>query len=145
MAVLYSASVIQLPQARCVKELIVHTQNQVGLLGEVAQLLADRGINILAVHVVASAEFAEIHLLTSAQLYARDALEAAELPVEEREVVAVELPNRPGFLRKIAEALARQGVDIHYLYATAAEDTARSLVILSCSNNGKAVLMLGGR
>ena len=57
----------------------------------------------------------------------------------------MELPNRPGFLRKIAEALARQGVDIHYLYATAAEDTAGSLVILSCSNNGKALLMLGGR
>lgn len=134
-----------MPQARCVKELVIRTENRVGLLGEVAQLLSDKGINILAVHLETGPELAEIHLLTDAQLYAKDALTAAELLVTERQVVAVELPNRPGFLRKIADALARQGVDIHYLYATAAEGTARSLVILSSSNNGKAVLMLRGR
>lgn len=134
-----------MPVARCVKELVVRTENRVGLLKEISQLLSDMGIDIQAVHVEVSGEEAEIHLLTDAQLYAREALAGAELPVEEREVVAVELPNRPGFLRKISDALARHGLDIHYLYATAAEGSGKSLVILSCSNNGKAVLTLRGR
>jgi len=134
-----------MPSARCVRELVIRTENRVGLVGDIARLLSDMGINILAVHVEAQGEEAAVHLITDAQLYARDALRDAEFPVEELEVVAIELPNRPGFLRKIAEALARQNLDIHYLYATAAEGTERSLVVFSCSNNGKAVLMLRER
>lgn len=131
--------------ARCVKELVVRAENRVGLVGEIARILSDMGINILAVRVEVVGEEALIHLLTDAQLYARDALREAEFPLEEREVVALELPNRPGFLRRVTEALARQGLDIHYLYATAAEGSDRSLVVFSCSNNGKAVLMLRER
>lgn len=134
-----------MPSAKCVKELVVRTENRVGLLGEIANLLSDMGINILAVHVEATGETAEIRLLTDAQLYAKDALRAAEFPVEERAVVAAELPHRPGLLRKISETLARQDVDIRYLYATAAEGATKSLVILSTSNNGKAVITLRGR
>ena len=134
-----------MPTASCVKEIVIRTENRVGLLKEISQLLSDMGINIQAVHVEATPEEAEVHLLTDAQLYAREALVGAELPVEEREVVSVELPKRPGFLRKITDALARHGLNIHYLYATAAEGCGKSLVILSCSNNGKAVLTLRGR
>jgi len=134
-----------MPSARCVRELVIRTENRVGLVADIARLLSDMGINILAVHVDALGEEAEIHLLTDAQLYARDALRKAELPVEEREVVAIELPNRPGFLRKITEALARQGLDIQCLYATAAEGAEKSLVVFSCSKGGKAVLMLRER
>jgi hypothetical protein len=134
-----------MPTARCVRELIVRTENRVGLLGQVASLVSQLSIDILAVYVLVQEGEAEIHLLTDAQTYAKRALEAADLPVEERDVVAVELPNRSGFLRKITESLARQGIDIRLLFATAAPGTRNSLVILSTSNNGKAVLLLRGR
>ncbi|MGC9529696.1 MAG: ACT domain-containing protein [Candidatus Bipolaricaulaceae bacterium] len=131
--------------AGMVKELIVQCENRPGLLAHVAQLLAERGINILAVHVEVREDEAVLHLVTSAHLHAREALRAAELTPGEREVVGVELPNRPGFLRKITDALARQQLDIHYLYATAAEGASKALVVFSCSHNSKAVLMLRER
>ncbi len=128
--------------ARIAKELVIRTTNRVGLLADVARLLADMGINILAVNTWTQGDEAEIHLLTDAQLYARDALRDAEYPVEQREVVVLELPHRPGFLRRITEILRRKGLDIHYLYSTAPDWSERSLIILSCDNNGKALVLL---
>lgn len=127
------------------KELVVRTENRVGLLADIAKLLSNQGINILAAAVFVSGEEAELHLVVDTPHYALESLRDAEFPAEEREVVLVELPNRPGFLRRITEALARQGLDIRYLYASAAADTSHTLVVFSCTHNGKAVLLLRER
>lgn len=79
--------------------------------------------------------------MVDAHHYALESLRDAEFPTEEREVVLVTLPNRPRFLRRITEALARRGLDIRYLYASA-EDASHTLVVFSCTHNGKAVLLL---
>jgi hypothetical protein len=127
------------------KELVVRTENRVGLLADIAKLLSTQGINILATAVFVLGEEAELHLVVDAHRYAWESLRDAGFPAEEREVVLVELPNRPGFLRRVTEALARQGLDIRYLYASAAEDTPYTLVVFSCTHNGKAVLLLRER
>ncbi|RLE30578.1 hypothetical protein DRJ27_03060 [Candidatus Acetothermia bacterium] len=127
------------------RELVIRTPNRVGLLADIAALLAEKGINILALYVSAREEEAEIHLLTEAQLYARKALEEAEYPVEQEEVVLLELPHRPGFLRRVTETLRRNGLDIRYLYATAPEWSGKCLVVFSCDNNGRALELLRER
>ncbi|RLE35352.1 hypothetical protein DRJ58_00040 [Candidatus Acetothermia bacterium] len=127
------------------RELVIRTSNRVGLLADIAALLAEKGINILALYVSAREEEAEIHLLTEAQLYARKALEEAEYPVEQEEVVLLELPHRPGFLRRVTETLRRNGLDIRYLYATAPEWSGKCLVVFSCDNNGRALELLRER
>lgn len=127
------------------KELVVRTENRVGLLADIARLLSNQGINILATAVFVLGEEAELHLVVDAHHYALESLREAEFPTEEREVVLVELPNRPGFLRRITEALTRHDLDIRYLYASTAVDTPHTLVVFSCTHNGKAVLLLRER
>ncbi len=132
-------------QAQMGKELRITGENRVGFLSDVAEILAQQGISILAVAVqVADAE-AWVRIVTDAPSYALDALRAADFSVDERDVVLVELPHRPGLLRRITEALARADIDIHDLYATASAESARSLVVLSCSHNNKALLLLRDR
>jgi len=127
------------------KELVIQTENRVGLLAEMARLLSEMGINILAVTVETRDGGATIRLIPDAQLYARDALRKAGFPVEEREVVIVNLHNRrPGFLCRVVEALAREEIDIEDLYTTASEGNPKRLVVFTCSNNGKAAIMLRG-
>lgn len=127
------------------RELVIRTPNRVGLVAEIAGLLGEKGINIMAIHASARGEEAEIHLVTDAQWYAKETLEEAEFPVEQEEVVLLELPHRPGFLRRVTDTLRRRGLDIHYLYATAPEGSGKSLVIFSCDNNGKALELLRER
>ncbi len=124
------------------RELVVVTENRVGLLANIARVLSEQGINILALAVMVQDNVAELHLVPDAPSYALDALRRAEFEVEERDVVLVELPHRAGFLRRITEALARQGLDIRYLYASAFEPGQSTLVVFSCTNNGKAVQLL---
>lgn len=128
--------------ARLQRELVIRAENRVGLLGDITRLLSDMGISLVAVAVRAEDREATLYLLTNAQLFARDALRRAGFSVEEREVVVLELPHHPGFLCRVAEALARKGLDLQELYATVSEGSAKSLVVFTTSHNSKAVQML---
>jgi len=132
-------------EASIERELIVVTPNRVGLLADISELIAAQTINILAVSVRVAQDEAEIRIVTDAPTYTADALRKAEFLVEEREVVLVELPHRPGLLRRITDALARQELDIHDLYATVTSDSQQSLVVFSSSHNSKAVQLLRAR
>ncbi len=127
------------------RQLVITVENRVGLLAEVAHILATQTINILAVSVGVCQGQAEVRLVTDTPSYALDALRKADFSVDEREVVLVELPHRPGLLRRITDTLARQDLDIQELYATVTSDSDHSLVVFSCSHNGKAVQLLRDR
>ncbi|QAA76576.1 MAG: hypothetical protein BIP78_0810 [Candidatus Bipolaricaulis sibiricus] len=127
------------------RELVVVTENRVGVLAGIARLLSEQGINILALAVMVHDDTAELHLVPDSPSYALDALRRAEYEVREHDVVLVELPHRAGFLRRITEVLARQGLDIRYLYASAFEAGHSSLVVFTCTNNSKAVQLLRER
>lgn len=126
------------------KELVIRAENRIGLLGDITRLLSDMGISLIAVAVRAENGNATLHLLTGAQLYARDALRRAGFSVEEREVIVLELPHHPGFLCRVVEALARKDLDLEELYATVSEESRTSLVVFTTSHNSKAVQMLRG-
>jgi len=131
--------------ARLQREIVVRAEDRVGVFAEVSRLLGDMGIDLLSVMVQACDETATIHLVTTSQSYAREALKDAGFPVEERDVVVVELPHHPGFLCRIAEALARKEISVTRLHATVPEDGATGVIVFTCSNNARAVQMLRGR
>jgi len=128
------------------REIVLTTENRTGLLAEISRLLADMGINLLSIVVIAVDEFAIIRLLASSHSHASDALRGMGFSVEERDVVVMELPHYPGFLSRISEALARKDVSLIDLHATVSEEGSTGVVVFSCSDNGRrAVQMLRGR
>ena len=56
---------------------------------------------------------------------------------------AFEVEHKPGLLRQITEKLARENIDLYYLYATAAE-VDKCLIVLSSANNDRAAILLNG-
>ncbi len=128
--------------ARLHQELIIHTENRIGLVGEISRVLSDMGLSLVGISFHVKDGEAIIHLLSDAQLYAQDALQSAGFSVDVREVILIELPNHPGFLCRVAEALARKDIDITELYATVTEGSSKSLVVCNTSHNGKAVQIL---
>lgn len=134
-----------MPEVRVEEELIVHAENRVGLVAEVGRVLSERGISILAINAEVEGAGAAVHLITDAQSYARDALRKAAFEVSLREVVVLTLPNHPGYLSKVTEALARREIDIEELYATVPGESTKGVVVFTCSNNGKAALMFKER
>jgi len=130
---------------RLCTELLIETEDRVGLLAEASRLLGDMGISLLSVVVRRHDETASLRLVTTSQTHAAEALRAAGFCVEERDVLLMEIPHHPGFLSRMGEALARKGIAINELYATVPDDASSGLVVLRCSDNRNALLLLRGR
>jgi hypothetical protein len=123
------------------KEAIVRTNNRPGALAQVTKIITDKGINIEAVIATVDGADAVIRLVTSDHQRTINTLREQQLEVQETKVVVVEALHRPGLLQHITEKLARENMDLFYLYATAAE-ADKCLVVLSSSNNEWAVMLL---
>jgi hypothetical protein len=136
---------LAIKDAQLQHELVLRAADRVGMLAEVCGLLGEMGISLLSVAVNTDDEAASIHLVTNSQSYALDALRDAGFDVEERDVILVELPHRPGFLCRVVQALARKDISVLTLQATVPEDAATGVVVFTCSDNTRAVQMLRGR
>ena len=128
-------------KARMAKEAIVRMNNQPGVLAQVTKSLADKGINIEAVISTVEGDDAVTRMVTSDHQRTINTLREQQLEVQETKVVVVEAMHRPGLLQHVTEKLARENIDLFYLYATAAE-VDKCLVVLSSTNNEWAVMVL---
>jgi hypothetical protein len=128
--------------ARQGKELVVRFKNRIGLLFDISKLLSERGISILAVCGAASGNEAVIRLVTVDNLRASDLLNASGYMAEEEDVILMELPHKPGMLKRITQALAAEEIDIQQMYGSALPGQERSLIVLRTSNDGHALLRL---
>lgn len=130
--------------ARLQQEILIHSEDRVGVLAEVTRVLSDMGINVLGIRLRTADDEAIIHLLTSSQTYACEALREAGYDPRERDVVLLELSHHPGFLRRASEALARKDISINDLYLSVSDDSKTGIVVLTCSNNAHAIQLLRG-
>jgi len=128
-------------KTRMAKEAIVRINNRPGTLAQITRNLADQGVNIEAMIATVDGADAIIRLVTSDHQRTVNTLREQQLEVQESKVVVVEALHRPGLLQRITEKLAREKIDLLYLYATAAE-ADRCLVVLSATNNEWAVMVL---
>ncbi len=97
------------------KELKVRVPDRPGALGEVTAALAEKKINLRAVNAWIEGTEGIIRLVPDKAAAAKKALAAKGWPVEEKEVVEVELPDKPGALAEKATKLGRAGVNITHV------------------------------
>ena len=128
--------------ARPAKEVVLRMPNAIGTLNAIAKTLADKGINILAVTAWVEGDQVVMRLLADDTARAVDALKAQKHAVREVDVIVMELPHKPGMLRRITDQLVQDEIDIHHLYATSAATQDRSLVVFATANNDRALVRL---
>ncbi len=129
-------------KARLGKEIVVRVTNEIGVINQLSKVIAEKGINALAVSGEVEGRTATMRFVTEDNLRISDALRAKHYAPHESECVIVEVPNKPGMLRSVTEKLATESIDIHHLYATAAEDEKHSLLAFDCTDNDHAVVVL---
>jgi hypothetical protein len=98
-------------------DLAIDVQNTPGALAEVAAAISDAGVNIAAATCVGPGERAELHILVPHAEAARRALAISHLAVtREREVVVIDVVDRPGVLADLTRKIAKAGVDLDLVY-----------------------------
>lgn len=129
-------------KARLAKEVVLRLPNEIGTLNSIAKSLADKGINIMAVCAWVERDQAVIRLVTDETARTGDTLRARGYDIREADVVATEVPHKPGMLRHITERLADGDIDIHHMYATSGSSQDRCLVVFATANNDGAIVRL---
>ncbi len=98
-------------------DLAIDIENTPGALARVAAAISDAGVNIAAATCVGPGEWAELHILVPHAEAAKHALAISHVAVtREREVVVVEVEDRPGVLADLARKVARAGVNLDLVY-----------------------------
>jgi hypothetical protein len=98
-------------------DLVIDVDNTPGALAQVAAAISDAGVNIAAATCVGPGERAELHILVPHAEAAKHALAISHLAVtREREVVVVEVQDRPGVLADLTRRIAKAGVDLDLVY-----------------------------
>jgi hypothetical protein len=98
-------------------DLVIDVDNAPGALARVAAAISDAGVNIAGATCIGGGERAELHILVPHAGAAKHSLAISHLAVSrEREVVVVDVEDRPGVLADLTRRIAKTGVDLDLVY-----------------------------
>ena len=128
-----------------VKQISIFLENKAGRLAEVTAILGRENINIRALSIADTTDFGILRLIVNRPEEAGRVLRKEGFMVSETEVLAVEVPDRPGGLAGVLSILSEAGVNIEYLYAFIEKSSADALVIFRVENSSLAAEALQKR
>ncbi len=127
-----------------VKQVSVFLENEAGRLAAVTHCLGDAGTNIRALSLADTADFGVLRLIVESPDQACAALRAEGFTVHMTDVIAVEMPDRPGGLADVLDVMAEGGVNIEYMYAFSGKWEGHALVIFRVEDAPAAIEHLSG-
>ncbi|MEA3560300.1 MAG: hypothetical protein U9R31_00815 [Candidatus Omnitrophota bacterium] len=125
-----------------IKQLTVVTEDKPGMLSEVAELAAAQGVNINAIDAYEFQGKARFHVVTEDNQKVLSALQTKGWEVEEEEIIAVDLENKPGALAEIAAKLKQADVSLLYCYGSVGGRGTFGRFVMKAEDNDKAVEVL---
>jgi hypothetical protein len=126
----------------CGKQLSVFVEDQPGTLAAVSKLLGQRGVNIYALSLAEGLGHGYVRMVVDQHETALNIFREAEELTLERDVILLELSNRPGSLGYVTETLAAADVNIEYAYCAGGPSVDKGLVIVRVNDSQKALQVL---
>jgi hypothetical protein len=98
-------------------DLVIEIKHEPGALAEVAGAVSDAGVNLAAAACLGTDDDVELHILVPHPEPVKHALAISHLGVtREREVVVIEVDDRPGVLADLTRKVAKAGIDLDLVY-----------------------------
>jgi hypothetical protein len=100
-----------------IRQLSLFLENRPGQLRVPCKVLGDAGIDILTMSLADTQQFGILRLIVKDWEKARSLLEGAGVVVNVTEVLALDVPDRPGGLASVLEAFEKANLGVEYMYA----------------------------
>ncbi len=113
------------------RDFVIQLAHRPGELARVTNALSLYGVNIKSVAAMTFGDQALLHFIPDDVESTRSALNAGNIPFEDREVAVVLLENRAGELTGLAATLAEAGVNLEATYVMGVADDLIELAIVS--------------
>lgn len=125
-----------------VHEITAYLENKPGRLAKICSALGQAKINIQALSVMDTSDKSVLRLVTDDLEPTHKVLTSVGTESEHREVLAVEMDNRPGALAKVLEKLAEEHINIEYAYVAPSGVPGKAVGIFHMSNPKRAFKIL---
>lgn len=125
-----------------VEQISVFLENKPGVLEEVMKALKQANINIRTLSLADTSDFGILRLIVNDVAATSTVLKEKGFRVSRTTVVAVEVPDRPGGLHSILEALGGEAINIEYLYAFVEKSGENAVIIFRYDNPDRAIEVL---
>ncbi len=123
-------------------QISVFLENRAGQLSKITKVLSENGVDLRAINIAETADYGVLRLIADDTQKASAVLLENGFIIAMTPVIAVTVPDRPGGLSGLLEALAEEKIDIEYMYSVFSGETGEAKMILQVADNEKAVALL---
>lgn len=128
--------------AVALRQVSVFLENARGKLAEVLRRLADADVNLRTLSLAETERFGIARMIVDDPDAAVAALSELGVTTMVVDVIAVEVPNRPGGLADIVDVFDRAGVNVRYVYAEMGGAGERAVIIMRLDPSEGALRVL---
>ena len=111
-------------------QLTVYIDNRKGTLVALAAFLGRHGVNIYGLTLADTEGHGHVRLIVDDTEKARQLVEDSGELVAAREVLLIRVPNEPGELSRVLNALAARGINIEYGYSSGGPGEEKAMVFV---------------
>ncbi|HTX52313.1 MAG TPA: ACT domain-containing protein [Candidatus Baltobacteraceae bacterium] len=124
------------------QQISVFLENRSGRLAEITGVLAKNSVNIRALSLADTADFGILRLIVDRPAVGLRVLKEHGFTVGVTEMVALELPDRPGGLWGILTTLEAAGLNVEYMYAFVQKSGQNAVIIFRFDEPETAIAAL---
>ena len=125
-----------------VEQISVFLENKSGRLADVARSLGDAGVNIRALSIADSSDFGILRIIVNDNDKALEVLKKKGFTISKTEVVAVEVSDKPGGLAQVLDLLARESINVEYMYAFVERSSDNAVIVFRFDEMDSAIKVL---
>jgi hypothetical protein len=127
-----------------IHQLSVFIENRPGHLIVPCRLLAEAGINIVALSLAETQKYGVLRLIVREWQKAKEILAANGVRVTATEVLAVQVADHPGGLVEVLDPIVAAGLNVEYMYAFATRVGDQALLVFRFEDPDAALQTLKG-
>ena len=124
------------------KQISIFSENKPGRLRKITKVLAEEGVNILAINIASSNGFGVLKFIVDKCELAYQKLKQKGFTVSLNEVLAIELVDKPGGLCEVATILSKKRINIENAYVLILESRKKAFLIVDTNDIEKAKKLL---
>ena len=123
-------------------QISVFLENRAGQLSNITKVLSENNIDLRAINIAETQDYGVLRIIPA------DAQKASAVLLENgfimamTPVIAVAVPDRPGGLNSLLEALSEENIGIEYMYSVFSSNSGEALMVLQVGEAEKVSALL---
>ena len=125
-----------------IHQISVFLENRAGQLAEITGVLAQKGIDLRAINIAETSDYGVLRLIADNPQSAATTLLEQGFILSMTPVVAVSVPDQPGGLAKVLDVLAKENIDVEYMYSVFGQVNGLAHMVFRVADTDKLISVL---